>query len=64
MFEKSEYGFNYFCILDFNYGEIPIENIVVRNQIQCFEFNSMSINNITLSFSPYYRALSYKYVYM
>lgn len=61
MFEKSEYGFNYFCILDFNYGEIPIENIVVRNQIKCFEFNSMCIsinsiftqNNIPVSYFEY-----------
>ena len=41
MFDKSEYRFNYFCLKDFNYGSVPIESIVIKDDIKCFEFNTM-----------------------
>lgn len=41
MFERSEYGFNYFCLKDFNYGEVQIEQIVMNGTIRCFEFNTL-----------------------
>lgn len=41
MFEKSEYGFNYFCLKDFNYGSIYLEQIVENNGIMCFEYNTI-----------------------
>lgn len=43
MFDKSEYGFNYFCLMDFNYGSVSLENLIIKNGIKCFEFNTMCV---------------------
>ena len=40
-FDRAEYGFNYFCILNPNYKIIEIDEVVVYNGIKCFELNSL-----------------------
>lgn len=50
MFNENEYGFNYFCLKDFNYSSVQIEQIVENNGIECYEFNTLC-NNIHNIFS-------------
>lgn len=41
MFMSSEYGFDHFFMLDTNYANVYIEQIVEHNNIKCFAYNSL-----------------------
>ncbi|RLA84612.1 MAG: hypothetical protein DRG78_00910 [Epsilonproteobacteria bacterium] len=40
-FTNSEYGFNYFCIVNPNYKISNLDEVVIYNDIKCFELNHL-----------------------